>query len=466
MSQRKATTLLSDNGLQLPPSRGKLQLLHQSILFNNRHPQFGAELAASRDARKVLLSQLTSASNRDRRRRLLSRYFRNAKVALAYVFDALKDRKQLGDHTPQSIHELASLIDPFHRSGQPVERRTLQKGSKSPRATFSFGPIDKATQAMVSDAIRALHPSREFQFTFRGVPSALAEVSNAVARGYVFGLEVDVVGFYPHVTLPSLHMALRYLPRTVTESTVWTGLPSQSGQECSYSSNANGPGFRGSFELAQGSVCSAAAGEALLGMILANLSPSVVVVNYADNIYLLARTMAAVFSARQHLAVLLGDLPGGPLEIADKCEAHDLRKGFSTFLGCEASWDASAGQLIWQPTDLARGKIEFEVDSLFSTPDTMRRAVGRVYSYYDCCRNWPEKANWAFVHLAELEAKSVLITGGCVQQSARRIFRFWQKTEGLVPLGFLLPPPPLPGSIERGRFEQLVSQLCSLSQRA
>ena len=437
-------------------------MLHQTAAFKIQYPQFASEVSASREMRKLLLAQLAWATSRDRRRRLLSRLFRHSDVKLAYVFDGLIGRKQLGDHTPQSIRELAGLINPFQRSGQPVERKTVLKAGKRPRATFSFGPVDKATQAMVADAIRALHPSREFQFTFRGVPSALAEVSNAVRRGYWFGLEVDVVGFYPNVALASLRMALRYLPRMVTENTVWTGSLSLSGQQCSYSSNAIGEGFGGSFELAQGSVCSAAAGEALLGMILANLSANVVVVNYADNIYLLARTMAAAQSARQHLAILLGDLPSGPLEIVTKSEVHNLRNSYSLFLGCEGFWDAKIGQLIWVPTDVARGRIEQEVDNLKSTADTIDRAIGRVNSYYDSCRNWPERANWAFVHLAELEAKSVLITEKNVRRSARRILRFWLKTDGLVPLGFLLPPPPEPHSNERQRFDLLTSELLSL----
>lgn len=438
-----------------------MQLLQQPSLYTDH--QFASEVASSREIRTTILRQIASAKSRDRRRRLLVRFWRNPAVKLAYMFDGLRDRKQLSDHTPKSIRELTCLLDPFKRSGQPVGMKTVRRPGKTPRATFSFGPIDKATQAMVSDAIRALHPSREFQFTFRGVPSALAEVSNAVEQGYMFGLEVDVVGFYPNVTLPSLHMALRHLPRMVTENTVWTGLPKRPDQQCSYSVNAIGTGFGGSFELAQGSACSAAAGEALLGAILANLSPNVVVVNYADNIFLLARNMAAVLSAQQRLSVLLGDLPGGPLEIATKCEVHNLRIGWSTFLGCEASWDAEAGQLIWQPTDHARGKIEFEVDSPLSTADTIRQAMGRIYSYYDCCRKWPERSNWAFVHLAELEAKSFLITGECVERSAQRIYRFWKQTDGLVPLGFLLPPRPQPESIECERYENLASQLTALT---
>jgi hypothetical protein len=63
------------------------------------------------------------------------------------------------------------------------------------------------------------------------------------------------------------------------------------------------------------------------------------------------------------------------------------------------------------------------------------------------------------VHLAEFEAKSVLITDKNVRRSARRILQLWLKTDCLVPLGFLLPPPPTPNTDERLRFDLLVSTL-------
>ena len=206
------------------------------------------------------------------------------------------------------------------------------------RYIMNFGIEHRALQYLVLLVLRELvelHPS-QFQtnpYGPRGTHPAIEQVKKALSEGYVWAIEYDIKDCYPSFNGKELSNFLP-LPKKVIEAVLLCEHLNLKGGHCLFTSSGSvscekddeaGANLlndhltkvrRG---ISQGSAASPFVAEAVLSSTLYQIPKIGVIVAYADNILLLAKTKGDVVSMAKCLGSALEAHPVGPLYSKMKC---------------------------------------------------------------------------------------------------------------------------------------------------
>ena len=235
-------------------------------------------------------------------------------------------------HRPKmgELKTIARGLHAFQGTQEEVRLLLIRKGANTFRPTLDFGIENRALQHLVLSvlyAIAVLHP-RQFA-TRGGVPGATAQVIDAMKAGHVHAREIDIKDFYPSCdgnklvelipfrkkvierVLLSEHLSIVASKRHHILSCVGAADKHQGAVPPleKYLAEAR----RG---IPQGSAASPLLAEMLLAPLLFQVpaGDKVVVVAYADNILVMAKTASDADAMTNSLRLALTKHPAGPLQ--------------------------------------------------------------------------------------------------------------------------------------------------------
>lgn len=246
-------------------------------------------------------------------------------VAASTAYDKLKRwrRPELS-----KLPEIAKNINALRGTDERVDVRWVPKKNNSHefRLLMDFGIQNRALQYQIRRCIEArldLHP---MQFALNGGRDvAIERVQEFLLQGFHHVAELDIKNCYPSFDGEKL-TGLLPIPKEVTEKVIlsrnlnlypvnmWDS--SQSGdvspEDIEYLAEYLAEARQG---IAQGSAVSSVVAEIVLAHVLAQMPDVGVVLTYADNILLMARSAKESVSMRIALSKLLSEHPAGPLKL-------------------------------------------------------------------------------------------------------------------------------------------------------
>ena len=229
------------------------------------------------------------------------------------------------------LDAIAARIDPWKGSNEDVFVVNIPKENNPDdvRQTMAFGIENRALQYLVLLVLRELvelHPG-QYQTNPRGpcgTHPAIERVRKALSEGYVWAIEHDIKDWYPSFNGKELWKFL-LLPKKVIEAVLigehlnvkggYSKLHSSGSVVCENGDGGGAPQRRtrkGPAGLSQGSAASPLVAEAVLSTTLYQISKIGVIVAYADNILLLAKSKGDVVWISKTLGSALKAHPAGP----------------------------------------------------------------------------------------------------------------------------------------------------------
>ena len=235
---------------------------------------------------------------------------------------------------------IAFALDPWKGSNEDVFVVNIPKENNphDVRQTMAFGIEHRALQHLVLLVLRELvelHPSQYQTNPYgpRGTHPAIERVKNALSEGYVWAIEYDIKDCYPSFNGKELSNFLP-LPKKVIEAVLlcehlnlkggYSLLQSSCSVSCEKDDEAGANLLNDHLAkvrrgISQGSAASPFVAEALLSSTLHQIPKIGVIVAYADNILLLAKSKGDVVSMAKCLGSALEAHPVGPLYSKAKC---------------------------------------------------------------------------------------------------------------------------------------------------
>jgi hypothetical protein len=261
--------------------------------------------------------------------------------------------------TIEDINQLATELNPWAGTDEPVSFRWRWKPNGTRRRTVRYGLQRKALQYLIADVVSAVTPELAHRYDLRGrgrnqAARAIVEQINQGARHVMIG---DVSNCYPSINAQALE-GLLPLPRRVTRSVVCPQL------------NVEGPirrrrhipqyGIRSSDRvvttgdqrlvsgLAQGSAASPPVERYLSASAVSAVNQTDVLITFVDDNAVPTAGSEEARSAENSLRAYFRTHPAGPLEL--RTEVHAIRHGFE-FLGYRFR-AIGAGEQRWCFVDL------------------------------------------------------------------------------------------------------------------
>ncbi len=219
-----------------------------------------------------------------------------------------------------------------------VHVRGEPKKSGDLRAICRFGIEHRATQDLVVRAMAAHFKPREFQYSGKGIQSAIAKAKEFIASGHVYGARLDIGDFFGSFDLEKLAPVLP-LPKEVVEHAVI-------GQHLKLAVSNKGHGHQPLslaaplqvhlLCIARRGIPTGAASSAIIALFIVSLlawSPSATtkLINWADDFLLLALTSEDLEMEIAKLVSAVAELPGGHFKLK-LLQKGPLSKGIR-FLG-------------------------------------------------------------------------------------------------------------------------------------
>jgi hypothetical protein len=174
------------------------------------------------DRAEVLRRKMRAAADNGRPRdfrKAQRRYLASKAAARAALVEVTKKRPR----SPDQVRRLAEHVNPFCECEERVTIRPVRKSSGGYRLTISGGPIRKAGQHLVYEALRPVTPDdrRLWMSAGRGRDQAVARLKQelAAARLDAEVVLLDIAGFYNSIDRQWLIDTLP-LPRAVIENVV------------------------------------------------------------------------------------------------------------------------------------------------------------------------------------------------------------------------------------------------------
>ena len=212
------------------------------------------------------------------------------------------------------------------------------KKSGGSRAVCTFGPINRAKHDLVVRAMAPHFKPREFQYSKKGIQSAIAKAKEFGASGYVYAARLDIGDFFGSFTLEKLAPALP-LHQEVVEYAVM-------GQHLKLAVSNKGHGHQPLsltaplqvhlLHIASRGIPTGAASSAIIALFIVSLlawSPSAAakLLNWADDFLIFALTPEDLEKEIEKLVSAVAELPGGHFKLK-LLQKAPLSKGI-TFLG-------------------------------------------------------------------------------------------------------------------------------------
>jgi reverse transcriptase-like protein len=226
------------------------------------------------------------------------------------------------------LKAIAKSLHAFQGTQEEVRLRLIEKDANTFRPTLDFGIEHRALQHLVLSVLYAIAELHPRQFATRGgVPAAIAQVMDAMKAGYVHVREIDIKDFYASfdrnklvelvpvqkkvIERVLLSEHLNIIPGKLHPNTCLGAADTVQGEVAppeKYLAEAR----RG---IPQGSAASPLLAEMLLAPLLFQVPAGgkVVVVAYADNIIVMAKTASDADAMTNSLGLALKKHPAGPL---------------------------------------------------------------------------------------------------------------------------------------------------------
>jgi hypothetical protein len=273
-------------------------------------------------------------------------------------------------HNKTELEAIASKLDPWKGTDEPVHGYWKKKTSgKGRRFICEFGIEHRALQYLVREVLIALLDLHPNQYATRGgVHAAIRHTKQTLTDGYVWAAELDINNCYSSFDEEKLSSLLP-LPKEVTDHVIllrYMNLTTRfnriddsrgDGREGDFvTPGATSPARQG---LPQGSAVSPIVAEAMIAIALKAV-PTLegVIIAYADNILLLAKTKSDRDSMTKALLAAFEAHPVGRLRLSLKTFALG---GPIDFLGHRLT--SCEGSVRIEPDDDNRQKFERRVAS-------------------------------------------------------------------------------------------------------
>ena len=296
-------------------------------------PEF-LQCAGSAGARAHLKARLTSIQKAHRTgdpqlRFLIQQHLTSFDARLAATRLAASKMRWYRRPKETELKTIAGTLNAFQGTQEEVRLRLIRKDANTFRPTLDFGIENRVLQHLVLSvlyAIAELHPQ---QFATRGgVPAAIAQVMKAMKAGYIHAREIDIKDFYPsfdrNKLVESVPVQKRVIDRVLLSDHLNIIPPSKLHHILSCFGAADkdqgkvAPLEKYLAEARRGIPQGSAASPLLAEMLLASLlfqvpaGGKVVVVAYADNILVLAKTASDADAMTDSLELALKKHPAGP----------------------------------------------------------------------------------------------------------------------------------------------------------
>jgi hypothetical protein len=250
--------------------------------------------------------------------------------------EAMRSNLGAAGLTKAEQEAIAGKLDPWKGTEEPVSGYWKKKSSgKGHRFICKFGLENRALQYLVRDVLIAqleLHPN---QYATRGgVHAAIKHTKQALSDGYLWAAELDIKDCYPSFDESKLPNLLP-LPKEVTDNVIISKYLNLQGVGIPQVGQVEGPADDDEGDLVtlaaspaaarqgipQGSAASDIIAEAMIAIVLKQVPSPGVIVAYADNILLLAKSESDVASMIEALGAALEAHPVGRLRPSVKAFA-------------------------------------------------------------------------------------------------------------------------------------------------
>jgi hypothetical protein len=295
-------------------------------------PEF-LQCAGSAGARAHLKAKLAGIQKAHRTgdpqlRFLIQKYLTSFDARLAATRLAASKMRWYRRPKETELKTIAGSLNAFQGTQEEVRLRLIKKGANTFRPTLDFGIENRALQHLVLSvlyAIAELHPQ---QFATRGVPAAIAQVMDAMRAGYVYAREIDIKDFYAsfdgNKLVELVPVQKKVIERVLLSEHLNIIPPSKLHIPSCFGAADTVKGEVAPLEkylaearrgIPQGSAASPLLAEMLLAPLLFQVPAGgkVVVVAYADNILVLAKTASDADAMTNSLGLALKKQPAGPL---------------------------------------------------------------------------------------------------------------------------------------------------------
>ena len=261
-----------------------------------------------RDQLRECISQGDEAGEQQLRNLMIS----DPKLILWPAFTANRKLKPAKRQPLEMCFHVANSL----KLGEPLTEEVLvhpqKKKSGDYRAICEFGLWHRSSQELVLSIIGCyLHPQ---PFQFKGLASAIAAAKQAFGMGFLHAARIDVKKFYESFEFEKLSPILP-LSLEVVEHAVFGRYMKAKGAYVKdlYASHSSwmtllAQSRRG---LPQGSACSPIIGAFCVTHLKWTPTPGVMLINYADDFLLLAKTPDLLEAAKGELVKAIAELPGG-----------------------------------------------------------------------------------------------------------------------------------------------------------
>jgi hypothetical protein len=202
--------------------------------------------------------------------------------------------------------------------GEPLTEEVLvhsqKKKSGDYRPICEFGLWHRTRHELVLRVMECHLQPRPFQYTLKGVASAIRAVKQAVGSGYIHLARLDIKSFFESFRIEKLSPILPLSPEVVEHAVFGRHMRAKGAYRrahyTSYSSWATllAQARRG---LPQGAACSPIIGVFCLSHLKWSMTKGVLLINYADDFLLLAKTQELLEAAMGELIQAMAELPGG-----------------------------------------------------------------------------------------------------------------------------------------------------------
>ena len=282
---------------------------------------------------------------------------------------ALEPWKRL---SAEKVTELAHGLDPWRGSQELVQVRFKVKPNGDSRPTVEFGPEHRALQYLVVPLLRATASLTTDQFGTRGgTHAAVSRAASGMKKGFRWGFHIDIKNCFPSFQSEPLKTFLA-LPKEVTERVILSRHFKLVSSDLEGLVGSADDGFHEPWlasvrsGISQGSAASNWVCEIVVGHVLRALPhiEGVLIVNYADNFLILAKSKLEAVSMRLALADALSVSPAGPLQ-------PTLVQEFGPTEKCQF-----LGHLIWTDADHVHVDVDDGNRQHFQT--TMHRFVKQM----------------------------------------------------------------------------------------
>lgn len=212
-------------------------------------------------------------------------------------------------------------------------------GQVAYRALHDYGLLHRTAQALVMRVLGLYFIPRNFQYTHLGVQTAIARVKEFISAGYVFSTRLDIEDFYMNFSADALITKLP-LPKEVVEYAVcgrfMKVMLDQGKNWGSYSPYFSPHACECLLLQARQGIPQGSASSPIIGMMFVSRLVwfpmlDVVLLNYADDFLLLAKSPDALKKSIKKLTSAVSKLPGGHFKL--RLEANGSAKSGVDFLG-------------------------------------------------------------------------------------------------------------------------------------